>query len=222
MPTHAPDTSCPQARRTFSRRKMIAKWQRSKRWKDLVDEHAHTSDAVCVHCGRHHGQVWTNSKGEEKIVKLTINHTDRICYTDEDLYLTWDPEKMEIACLICNWNFERGMKPCPSCLKKGRYSPIKWYDDECTKCYYESRPELAKQIKERKEQFEQAIKDYNAKRAQVARAIKVKHPCVFRSAGIGQKCRLGGACPHSPKKAPLECKRGFKPKKKMELKNHAK
>ena len=198
--------SCPQTRRVATRRKMQDKWRRSPRWKDMLAEHAHTPEAVCVYCGRHHGQTWTNSKGVEKVVRLTINHTSRHLYASEDLYLTWDSRYMEITCLSCNRQYERGMKPCPECLKKGRMTYILDRDHECWSCYYEKHPEEKRIRDESRERFGQTVKDYNAVQAKKRRDAKVKHPCRYRMvSGRCQLSKIGTRCTFAPTKAAKQC-----------------
>ena len=192
----------PGTRQVATRRKMQDKWRRSPRWKALLAEHAHTPEAECVYCHRKHGQKWTNSKGQEKIARLTINHTSRHLYASEDLYLTWDPRYMEITCLSCNRQYERGMKPCPECLKKGRIRYILDRDQECWSCYYEKHPEEKKIQQESRERFGQAVRDYNAGQAKKRRDRKVKHPCTHHR--IGGKCGLsmiGSRCTFARTKA---------------------
>jgi len=198
--------TCPGTRRTASRRKMQDKWRRSPRWKAMLAEHAHTQDAVCVYCGRKHGQKWINSKGDEKKVTLTINHTSRHLYASEDLYLTWDPRYMEIVCVSCNRQYERGMKPCPSCLEKGKMTYILDRDQECWPCYYEKHPDEKRTRDESRARFDQAIKDYNARQATKRRAAKVRHPCKHRRiSGACGLSTIGSRCIYSPTKALKMC-----------------
>jgi hypothetical protein len=181
---------------------MQDKWRRSPRWKALLEAHAHTPEAVCVYCGRHHGQTWTNSKGQEKIVRLTINHTSRHLYASEELYLTWNPQYMEITCLSCNRQYERGMRPCPECLEKGKLSYILDRDAECWSCYYEKHPEERRIQQESRERFAGAVRDYNAKRAKKRRDKKTGHPCVsFRIGGVCGKSLIRSRCTFSRTKA---------------------
>jgi len=229
MPTHAPDCSCPQKRRTFSRRKMQDGWRRDTRWKKMLEDHAYVPGAVCAHCGMSHGQQRYDSKGnpllkEDRktgklkpvLVTLTINHKDRGLYANADTYLTWDPDRMEICCTICNREYEKGNKPCPDCLKAGFVRYIKWYDSECTACYYQKHPEEKEKHDTNVAAFKEGIRQFNKTRAQRKRTEQTKHPCAFRMSG--QRCRLGGACEHSPAKAAAKCKRGFKQKKNWEKK----
>jgi hypothetical protein len=217
------DTDCsnPQTRRVIFRRKEQGQWRKTPQWKKTVEDHAHVPEAVCIHCNRKHGQVMIdqngeakfNKKGDEKKVYLTINHTSRIPYNDFILYTTWDPKWMEICCLACNWAYEKGMKPCPECLKIGVVRYIKWYEPECFSCYLKKNPEVLKRIEETRVQQATASRDHKAAQSEKRRRAKVKHPCTFH--GIGQKCRKGGACEYSPTKAPKNCTRGFQAKKKL-------
>lgn len=202
--------TCPGTIRTASRRKMQDKWRRSPRWKALLAEHAHTPDAVCVYCGRKHGQAWLNSKGDEKTVTLTINHTSRHLYASEELYLTWDPQYMEIVCVSCNRQYERGMKPCPVCLKKGKMNYILDRDQECWSCYYEKHPKEREIRDAGRERFNQSVKDYNAKQAKKRLDRSVRHPCKLRRrSGACGKSLIGMRCTFSPTKAlkpaPIGC-----------------
>jgi hypothetical protein len=191
----------PQTRRTYSRRKLLAKWLRDPRWKAMLAEHAHTPEAECVYCHRKHGQDWNG-----KPVRLTINHASRHLYLSEELYLTWDPQYMEITCLSCNRKYEKGQKPCPSCLKKGMLVYILDRDQECNACYLEKHPVELQRVKEAGESFKKSIKDYNAAQAKKRREKKVKHPC--RSRLVSGRCQLSmvnGACQYSPRKAVKMC-----------------
>lgn len=198
----------PGSRRTASRRKMQDKWRRSPRWKALLEEHAHTNDARCVYCGRKHHMEWQARDGSIKTVTLTINHTSRHLYASEDLYLTWDPRYMEIVCVSCNRQYERGMKPCPECLKKGKMTYILDRDQECWPCYYEKHPEEKRVRDESRARFDQAVKDYNAKQATRRRAAKVRHPCTHRRiSGACGLSTIGSRCQYSPTKALRDCEK---------------
>jgi hypothetical protein len=206
--------SNPATRRVFSNRKMIAKWQRSDRFKSMREEHARAPGIVCVHCKMEHGQQRFDSKGNPLIknngkptlVILTINHKTRDLYLTEDLYCTWNPDKMEPCCTICNREYERGMKPCPKCLKAGYVRYIKWYDEECTACYFREHPKEMKKAEAGRESFKASIRQHNKERADRQRKAKVKHPC--RSHRIGGICGLsaiGSRCTFSPSKALKKC-----------------
>lgn len=137
---------CPQGRRVSNRRSEQSKWRGRKRWKNLVKEHCHTPEAVCVHCERHHREPRENGK----LTYLTINHLSRALYESEDLYCTWNEELMEICCTMCNWQVESGKVICPVCKKQ--YIKINEPDGMCRHCYYESHPEEAARAKERQKQ----------------------------------------------------------------------
>jgi len=195
------EVSCPQARRTYSRRKLLAKWRRDPRWQQMLTEHAHIPEAECVYCHRKHGQIWNG-----KPVKHTINHASRHLYLTEELYLTWDPQYMEITCRPCNRHYERGMKPCPSCLKKGKLVYILDRDFECNPCYLAKNPAELKRAREGQESFKKSIKDYNAGQAKKRRERKVKHPCKSRTiSGRCQRSAIGSRCVYAPTKAEAGC-----------------
>ena len=203
-------TSNPGTRRVFSRRKMLDKWRRSPRWKEMLATHAHIPGAVCAHCKMEHGQQRYDRQGNPSIdrngkpilVVLTINHKTRDLYLNEDLYLTWHPEKMEVCCTLCNKVYEKGEKPCPKCLAPGKVTYIKWYDTECTACYFREHPDELRKAEGGRASFKQSIKEYNAGQAEKRRKAKVKHPC--RSHRIGGACALSminSQCRYSASKA---------------------
>ena len=123
---------------------------------------------------------------------------------------------MEITCLMCNRMYERGMRPCPDCLKAGKVRYIRWDQEECDTHYLEKHPDILARITQRRAEQEQASKDYKEKRAAKNRLLKRKHPCIFWR--VGQRCGNGGACEYSPTKAPKNCTRGFQAKKKLGMK----
>jgi len=192
-------TTNPAARRTYSRRKMLAKWLRDPRWKQMLAEHAYIPEAECVYCHRKHGQIWNG-----KPVRLTINHASRHLYLSEELYLTWDSQYMEITCLSCNRKYERGMKPCPSCLKKGKMVYILDRDSECNPCYMEKNPVELQRTQECQDSFKKSIKDYNSRRADKNRDDKAARPCV--SWKVGNTCAISGVeCPFTKSRMMTLC-----------------
>lgn len=211
------DVSNPQRRGIENRRKELAKWHRSPEWIAFRDLHARQIRAICVHCGKKHGEVRKRLDGEDKVYKsgnrkgqpvlvnLTVNHISRRKYISLKEYLTWDDD-CEVCCDLCNMMFEKGKKPCPTC--KARY--IMWYETECDHCYYERFPELLKEKLDNIAERERRNREFKKKMATKRRIAKVKHPCSYH--GINQKCRGGFfACEHSPSKAEKNC-RGFKQK----------
>jgi hypothetical protein len=187
----------------------------------MLEVHAHVPEAECAVCHRKHGQVMVDrrgnikydKKGNEKHVILTINHLDRLCYIDEDEYLTWDPNRMRIECTSCNFFYEKGMVPCPDCLKKGVVTYIRWDQECCDACYYEKHPEILERINQKRREQAATKKQIKESRNTKNRAAKRAHPCSYY--GIGQKCRIqyrgASVCPWSKTKAE-QCT-GFKRKK---------
>jgi len=194
--------TCPAERRVFSRRKLQAKWRRSARWKKMLAFHAHIPEARCAICGRKHLQLYTKRDGKTTLIRLTINHTDRTCYFDEEAYLTWDPARMRVECTTCNWMYEKGMIPCPECLKEGIVTYIRWDEGECFGCWMKKHPDEYQKMVAGREQFKAEIKEHNAQRAAKRRADR--HSC--RRHKKGQVCgRSACRCTFSSKKAPA-CK----------------
>jgi hypothetical protein len=131
----------PQRTRITNNRKEIAKWRSHKPWKALLEAHCRVPEAVCVHCGRKHGETRTNAKGKVIVTVLTINHISRTRYWSEELYCTWDEADMEICCTLCNWKIESGQRPCPIC--KTTY--IHWRQYSCQKCWDKEHPKEAEE-----------------------------------------------------------------------------
>jgi hypothetical protein len=178
----------------------------------MLADHAHIPEAECAVCYRKHGQVMTyrngnikyDKKGNEKRIILTINHTDRICYLDEELYLTWNPARMRVECTTCNWMYEQGKIPCPDCLKKGIVVYIKWDQECCDACFYEKHPDILQRIIQKRADQKKADKEFKEKRNAKNRASKRKHPCRFRM--VSGKCQCDGHhCEHAPTKAEKNC-----------------
>lgn len=129
---------CPQARKVKNRRSEQAKWRSGKKWKALVKEHCHDdTDAVCVHCKKHHKEPRKNGK----LTYLTINHLSRALYLTEELYTTWNEELMEICCTMCNWMYEQGKVSCPVC--HNQYISVMEPDGMCQGCYDKAHPDYA-------------------------------------------------------------------------------
>jgi hypothetical protein len=177
---------CPQLLRVKTRRQIIAGYRRKPAWKAMLRDHAHIPEAKCTICNRTHGQEYEKDNGSITIIRLTINHTDRRCYISEEAHNTWDPARMRVECTTCNWMYEKGMIPCPKCLKKGRVHYIRWDESECWSCWVEEHPEEFRKIKERKEKSESTRQTINKERAEKRRKEKVSHPCKFH--------RIGGWC----------------------------
>ena len=194
--------TCPQARRVITRRAETGKWRRDPRWKKVLEEHAYIPEAECSVCHRKHKQHYVKRTGDEKIISLTINHTNRACYLDEDLYLTWNPANMRVECTTCNWMYEKGMIPCPECLKNGFVTYIRWDAGECDTCYFEKHPEVLERINQKRTEQAKSLREFKAARAEKRRKAKVRHPCSLHR--IGGKCgksTIGSRCTYAPTKA---------------------
>jgi hypothetical protein len=180
----------------------------------MLEEHAYVPGAVCVHCGMKHGQQRYDSHDNPSINKnlkpvlvvLTINHKTRDLYLNKDLYLTWNPNKMEVCCTLCNKRYEGGYKPCPKCLKEGFVKYIKWYDEECSACYFKEHPVELKKAIEGRNEFKESIRVYNKNRAKNARDKKKKHSCKhYRVGGKCGKSKVDSRCTYSPRNAVKNC-----------------
>ena len=166
--------SNPQRIKIESRRAEQAKWRSHKKWKKLVEDHAHIPGAICVHCLKHHGELRNNRHP----VILTINHISRTSYFSEELYCTWDENDMEICCTVCNWNIEKGLRPCPIC----HATYIHWRDYTCQACWDKTHPiEAQKRIDDRNRRLAETkvLKDrIKADKKAEKERYKIDHPKV--------------------------------------------
>ena len=198
--------SCPGLLRVKTRRQIIAGYRRKPAWKAMLRDHAHTPEAECTICHRKHLQEYTKDSGAQVKIHLTINHTDRRCYISEEAHNTWDPARMRVECTTCNWMYEKGMIPCPKCLKKGRVHYIRWDEGECWSCWIEGHPEEFKKVQERKRQAEVTRRQINKDRAEKRRNNKVKHPCKkYLASGSCKGSMIGSKCPYGIRTAKLKC-----------------
>lgn len=167
--TNPNHTLCPQKRRTGGRRKTLSKWRSHKKWKDLVKEHAHISEAFCVYCLKKHGEL-----RKKKFVYLTINHKSRRLYESEELHSRWNPELMEVCCTVCNRQIEKGRIPCPVCHNV--YISVFDADKMCRKCFYDANPKLKEIHDHRMELIK--ITNKNVKDAAKKKQKERMHPLI--------------------------------------------
>ena len=198
--------SCPGILRVKTRRQIIAGYRRKPAWKAMLRDHAHVPEAECAICKRKHNQIYEKENGSQVKIHLTINHTDRRCYISEEAHNTWNPSRMRVECTTCNWMYEKGMIPCPDCLKEGKVHYIRWDEGECWSCWVRKNPDEFKKIQDRKAESESTRKQINKDRAEKRRHNKAKHPCVsYRIGGKCGKSAIGSRCTFSPTKALRDC-----------------
>ncbi|MFA5715804.1 MAG: hypothetical protein WC998_08685, partial [Candidatus Paceibacterota bacterium] len=149
------------------------------------------------------GTYWYDRKRPcEGHLKPSLKHPEGIVIKDGVLPHHPDPNSYKngkypdldscgckVDCPACHYAHHHNLELCPVCGE--RYMVCG--SDMCRTCHNEKHPEEKET------------------RAQRKRTEQTKHPCAFRISG--QRCRLGGACEHSPAKAATQCKRGFKQKK---------
>lgn len=187
--------TCPQARRTKTRRCKKSKIYPSKSWKEKSA--AFIAGKKCEWCG----------STEKLLVHHPYRDTPDAIY--EDLYLSG----CIVLCNTCHFMFHRRhKKKCPICHEN-------WMDldvDRCFSCHLKENPGLAEKIQEQAERKEQNRKKQNDDRNAKNRAAKAKHPCTFHR--IGGRCGrspIGSRCRYAPTKAAKMCIEGFKAKKGM-------
>jgi len=188
--------SNPQARRTRNRRKTKSKIHASKEWKENVK--LFVSGKKCEWCG--------------STAKLLPHHPYQD--TPNEIYGDLVLSGCIVLCSKCHFQYERRHKQlCPRC--KVHWMPLKGVET-CRSCDLELYPKKKDEQDARKEKSKledrQRKDDRNAKN----RALKRKHPCVFRR--ISGACGLSilrSQCMYAQTKAELKCmdfkkKRGAK------------
>ena len=177
--------SCPQARRTKTRRTRKGKVYQSKEWKEKVV--AFISGKSCEWCG----------STEHLLAHHPYRDTPDAIY--EDLYLSG----CIVLCNTCHFMFHlRHKKRCPVCHEN-------WMDldvEMCYTCHLKAHPGLWELTQEKAEQKEADRKARLRAASEKRRATKARHPC--KRHRVGGKCGLsvvGARCAYSPTKAPRKC-----------------
>ena len=177
--------TCPQARRTKTRRHKKGKVYQSKEWKEKVK--AFIAGKSCEWCG----------STEKLLAHHPYRDTPDAIY--EDLYLSG----CIVLCNTCHFMFHRRhKKKCPICREN-------WMDldvDRCYTCHLKAHPELVSTIAHRAEVRERDRKARMKVAADKRRALKAQHPCAHRR--ISGKCGLsaiGTQCTYSARKAAIAC-----------------
>ena len=186
--------TCPQARRTKTRRTRKGTVYQSKAWKEKVK--TFVAGKSCEWCG----------STEKLLAHHPYRDTPDAIY--QDLYLSG----CIVLCNTCHFMFHRRHKrKCPVC---GEH----WMDldvDRCYECHLKATPGLKEWTLEKAEQKERDRKARNAGRAAKRRKEKVSHPCVNHR--IGGWCGLSAIhsqCQYAKTKAALDCP-DFVAKKRM-------
>jgi hypothetical protein len=185
--------TCPQARRTKTRRHKKDKVYQSKEWKEKVK--AFIAGKSCEWCG----------STEKLLAHHPYRDTPDAIY--EDLHLSG----CIALCNTCHFMFHRRhKKKCPICREN-------WMDldvDRCYICHLNAHPELVSTIAHRAEVRERDRKARMKVAADKRRALKSKHPC--KSHKIGGACALSpinSQCPYARTKALRDCNQAVAKKK---------
>ena len=186
--------TCPQSRRTRTRRTKKGKVYQSKEWKAKVA--GFVKGKTCDWCG----------STENLLAHHPYRDTPDAIY--QDLYLSG----CIVLCNTCHFMFHRRHKrKCPVCKEH-------WMDldvDMCYSCHLKANPGLAEKIQEEKDKREWdrtvRLKLVAARRKEK----KAKHPCKHHR--IGGKCgksTIGSRCQYAPTKAlkpaPVGCNQAEK------------
>lgn len=193
--------SNPGTRRTTGRRRNLNKIWSGTEWKE--QKAAFLKDYP--NCEMHKSVI---INGNPLIVPATVpHHPFKTSYKEG--YSDLELSQCVAYCKNCHFAVHHGMKLCPVCGE--HYCP--WDAPMCKRCFDKTHPEIVAQREQKKEEFETKQREIKRGKATKRRVAAKKHPCRFH--GVNQKCRIGGACEHSPTKAERNCKRGFEKKKRL-------
>jgi hypothetical protein len=234
-PAHASDCSCPEERCTITRRAKLHTIYSSEEWArnraaflgitlpPIVKGITEGEGLQVGEAGNlaFLGTYWYDRKRPcEDHLKPSVKHPEGIVIKDGVLPHHPDPDSYKngeypdldscgckVNCPACHYAHHHNLELCPVCGE--RY--MERGSDMCRTCYNEKHPEEKEKHDTNVAAFKEGIRQFNKNRAQRTRTERIKHPCAFRISG--QRCRLGGACEHSPAKAAAQCKQGYKQKK---------
>lgn len=175
--------SCPQARRTRTRRTRKGKVYQSKEWKEKVA--AFIQGKKCEWCG----------STEKLLAHHPYRDTPDAIY--QDLYLSG----CIVLCNTCHFMFHRRhKKKCPVCHEN-------WMDldvEMCYTCHLKANPGLAEKIAERAAERERVRKSILKDRADKRKAAR--HPCRSHlMSGRCQKSRIYEQCTYAARNALRDC-----------------
>jgi hypothetical protein len=180
--------SCPEARRTTTRRHQHQKWWQTKEWKALVKKE--TAGKVCSECGVKEGEQKLdkegnprfNKKGIPIVAHLTLDHPDRWAYKSFEIYIASDTPR-RVVCTDCNYLYEKGLRICPVCHK----NRCSWRSEMCKECRLKENPDLVEMYKRADERIKELQKQYRKDQYQKAKQYKKDHPLKKSNANIKKK-----------------------------------
>ena len=177
--------TCPQARRTKTRRTRKGTVYQSKAWKEKVK--AFVTGKSCEWCG----------STEKLLAHHPYRDTPDAIY--EDLYLSG----CIVLCNTCHFMFHRRhKKKCPICHEH-------WMDldvDRCYTCHLKAHPELVSKIAHRAELKERDRKARLKAAADKRFALKAKHPCKkYLAGGRCKASAIGSRCQYGSRSAESRC-----------------
>lgn len=178
--------TCPQARRTKTRRKNLKKKWTGKVWKEKREGFIKSRGGKCEWCGIKQGvYLGKDEKGRDRYLALTVHHPMRDSYGDM-AYMDFYLSGCIVLCPSCHYATHHSRTLCERHHDDGE-NHYRWHDAEmCGYCFLKEHPEISGNRKlERK---------------------AAKHPCKLH--GIGGICgasMINTRCRFSPSKALAQC-----------------
>jgi len=153
--------TCPQARRTSSRRKNLKKKWTGKEWKLAREGFIRDSGGRCQWCG--------------KTDHLTVHHPQRNSYGDT-VYLDFYLSGCILLCRECHAAVHAGRVLCTREHVDGE-NHYRWHDAEmCGYCFLRDHPEIKELRKAEKERKKEVAKAMRKKQNEKAKEWKAAHP----------------------------------------------
>ena len=153
--------SCPEARRTKTRRKNLKKKWTGKLWQEKRLEFIFKHGGKCIWCG--------------STTSLNVHHPHRNSYGDE-AYMNFYLSGCVILCRACHTAVHVGKVLCENMHDDGK-NHYKWHDaDMCGVCYLKAHPEIKINAELKKQAVKDAQKRYRQEQAAKVKAWKKANP----------------------------------------------
>jgi len=153
--------SCPEARRTTTRRKKLKKKWTGKLWQEKRLEFISKNGGVCAWCG--------------STEYLTVHHPHRNSYGD-DSYMDFYLSGCVLLCRQCHQATHVGKVLCKGEHADGK-NHYKYHDaDMCGVCFLALHPEIKINAELKKQALKDAQKRYRQEQAKKAKEWKKQHP----------------------------------------------
>ena len=154
--------SCPEARRTKTRRKNLKKKWVGAEWKQKRIEFIKKMGGTCAWCG--------------STEYLTVHHPGRNEYNSDEAYMDFYLSGCVLLCRRCHQATHVGKVLCEHDHEDGN-NHYRWHDAEmCTVCFLALHPEIRINAELKKQAVKDAQKRYRQEQAAKVKAWKKANP----------------------------------------------